>query len=69
LISAPSSIKNKAGKHDPEMHPTRKGNQCSFGMKVSVGVDKDSGLIHFLVTTAANVHDLPPAAERLHGED
>ncbi|MGB5136637.1 MAG: IS5 family transposase [Prochlorococcaceae cyanobacterium] len=30
---------------------------------------KDSGLIHSVVTTAANVHDLTPAAELLHGEE
>jgi IS5 family transposase len=27
LIAAPSSTKNKAGKRDPEMHQTKKGNQ------------------------------------------
>jgi transposase, IS5 family len=32
-------------------------------------VDKDSGLIHSIVTTAANDHDLTPAAELLHGEE
>jgi IS5 family transposase len=32
-------------------------------------VDKDSGLIHSIVTTAANVHDLIPAAELLHSGD
>jgi len=37
-------------------------------MKVNAGVDKDSGLIHSVVVTAANVHDLTPAAELLHGE-
>ena len=46
LIAAPSSTKNKAGKRDPEMHQTKKGNQWYFGMKVHAGVDKDSGLIH-----------------------
>ena len=40
-----------------------------FGMKVHIGVDKDSGLIHSVVTTAANVHDLTPAAELLHGNE
>ncbi len=69
LIAAPSSTKNKEGTRDPEMHQTKKGNQCSFGMKVHAGVDKDSGLIHSLVTTAANVHDLTPAAELLHGDE
>ena len=38
-------------------------------MKVHIGVDKDSGLIHSVVTTAANVHDLTPAAELLHGDE
>ena len=40
-----------------------------FGMKVHIGVDKDSDLIHSVVTTAANVHDLTPAAELLHGDE
>jgi len=69
LIAAPSSTKNKAGKRDPEMHQTKKGNQWYFGMKVHAGVDKDSGLIHSVVVTAANVHDLTPAADLLHGEE
>jgi len=30
-------------------------------------VDKDSGLIHSVVNTAANVHDITSAAELLHG--
>ena len=38
-------------------------------MKVHAGVDKDSGLIHSVVITAANVHDLTPAAELLHGDE
>ncbi len=51
------------------MHQTKKGNQRYFGMKVHLGVDKDSDLIHSVVTTAANVHDLTPAAELLHGDE
>jgi IS5 family transposase len=69
LIAAPSSTKNKEGKRDPEMHQTKKGNQWYFGMKVHAGVDKDSGLIHSVVVTAANVHDLTPAADLLHGDE
>ena len=69
LIAAPSSTKNKEGKRDPEMHQTKKGNQWYFGMKVHAGVDKDSGLIHSVVVTAANVHDLRPAADLLHGDE
>ena len=77
LNAAPSSTKNKEGKRDPEMHQTKKGNQWyhryaegfAYGMKVHAGVDKDSGLIHSVVVTAANVHDLTPAAELLHGDE
>jgi IS5 family transposase len=69
LIAAPSSTKNKAGKRDPEMHQTKKSNQWYFGMKVHICVDKDSGLIHSVVATAANVHDLTPSSVLLHGEE
>ena len=69
IIAAPSSTKNKAGERDPVMHQTKKGNQWYFGMKVHLGVDSENGLIHSVETTAANVHDLTPAAELLHGEE
>jgi IS5 family transposase len=32
-------------------------------------VYKDSGLIHSVVVTAANVHDLTPAADLLHRDE
>ena len=38
-------------------------------MKVHIGVDSESGLIHSVETTAANVHGLTPAADLLHGEE
>jgi transposase, IS5 family len=38
-------------------------------MKAHIGVDKDSGLIHSMETTAANVPDLTPAADLLHGDE
>jgi hypothetical protein len=38
-------------------------------MKAHAGVDKDSGLIHSVVVTPANVHDLTPAAQRLHADE
>jgi transposase, IS5 family len=69
LIAAPSSTKNKAGQRDPDMHQACKGKQWHFGMKVHIGVDKDTGLIHSVETTAANVHDLTPAVDLLHGEE
>jgi len=38
-------------------------------MKVHIGVDSESGLIHSVETTAANVHDLTPAADLLRCEE
>lgn len=69
LIAAPSSNRNKEGKHDPEMHQTKKGNQWNCGMKVHLGVNKVSGLLDSVVTTAANLHDLTTAAQLLHGDE
>ena len=69
IIAAPSSTKNEKRERDPEMHQTCKGKQWHFGMKVHIGVDSESGLVHSVETTAANVHDLTPAAELLHGEE
>lgn len=69
LIAAPSSTKNKEGERDPEMHQTKKGNQWHFGMKAHIGVDADSGLVHTVVGTAANVNDVTQAAKLVHGEE
>lgn len=69
LIHAPSSTQNSSGERDPEMHQTKKGNQWFFGMKAHIGVDADSGLVHAVVGTAANVHDLTPVDELLHGNE
>jgi IS5 family transposase len=69
LIAAPSSTKNDSGERDPEMKPTRKGNQWYFGMKAHIGVDAASGLVHTVVGTSANVNDLNVAAALLHGDE
>ena len=60
LIAAPSSTRNATGTRDPEMHQTRKGKQWHHGMKLHIGVDKDTGLTNSAVVTAANVHDKHP---------
>jgi IS5 family transposase len=69
LIAAPSSTKNKDAERDPEMHQTKKGNQWHFGMKAHIGVDAESGLVHTVIGTAANVNDVTQAAGLLHGEE
>jgi len=69
LIAAPSSTKNASGERDPEMSSTKKGNQWYFGMKAHIGVDAESGLVHTVEGTAANVHDIVKADALLHGEE
>jgi IS5 family transposase len=54
---------------DPEMHQTKKGNQWYFGMKAHIGVDEASGLVHSVVTTAANVADVTQVGQLLHGRE
>jgi IS5 family transposase len=67
IIAAPSSTKNQEGKRDSEMHQVKKGNQWHFGMKAHVGSDADSGLVHTVIGTAANVADINCAQALLHG--
>jgi IS5 family transposase len=58
IIPAPSSTKNRGKKRNPEMSSTRKGNKWYFGMKVHVGVDAKSGLVHTVEVTTAKDHDV-----------
>jgi transposase, IS5 family len=69
IIAAPSSTKNASGTRDPQMHQTKKGNQWHFGMKAHIGVDSDSGLVHHVECTAANVADVTQAHKLLHGRE
>jgi transposase, IS5 family len=69
IIGAPSSTKNKKRERDPEMHQTKKGNEWHFGMKAHIGVDAQSGLVHSVVGTAANVADVACAHQVLHGQE
>ena len=67
IIEAPSSTKNGAGERDPQMRQTKKGNAWHFDMKVNVGVDSETGVVHSVSTTSANVHDVTEAHRLLHG--
>lgn len=69
IIAAPSSTKNEEKARDPEMHQTKKGNQWYFGMKAHIGVDTHSGLVHTVVTTAANEADVTVVEDLLHGKE
>lgn len=69
ILHASGSTKNAEKAWDPEMHQTRKGKQWSFGMKVHVGCDLSSGLVHTMVTTAANAADVAVGAACLRGDE
>jgi IS5 family transposase len=69
IISAPSSTKNRSGTRDPEMHQTKKGKNWFFGMKAHIGADRDSGLVHTVIGTAANVSDVTVGNDLLHGDE
>jgi len=69
LIAAPPSTKNQEQSRDPQMHQSKKGKQWYFGMKVHIGVDSDTGLVHSASVTAGNVHDSHELPNLLHGEE
>ena len=69
LIAAPPSVKNRDQARDPDMHQTKKGNQWHFGMKAHIGADADSGIVHTVVATPANVNDVTQAHALLHGRE
>ena len=69
FLEASSSTKNKEGQRDPEMHQAKKGEDWHFGAKVHNGVDAESGLVHTVVITPANVHDVTVAGQLLHGQE
>ena len=69
ILDAPASTKNRAQARDPEMHQVKKGNQWYFGMKAHIGVDAATGLVHSVVTTAANVADITQVPRLLHGAE
>jgi len=69
LIAAPPSTKNQEKSRDSEMHQTKKGNEWHFGMKLHIGADSATGLVHSASVTAANVHDSHEVSNLLHGNE
>ena len=51
------------------MRQTKKGNNYHFGMKAHIGVNADSGVVHTVISTQANVHDVTQALDLLHGQE
>ena len=69
FIGAPSSAKNGKKERDPDAHSAKKGNVRHFGYKARIGAGKDSGLLHTIKATPANVHDVTVASVLLTGEE
>ena len=69
LVAAPSSTKNRKKERDPDAHQVKKGNQWYFGYKGHIGVDRNTGLVNKVETTAANVHDTAPVPDLLEGTE
>jgi len=42
---------------NPEKHQAKEGDEWYFGMKTHLGVDRDSGMLHTAISTAANVSE------------
>lgn len=55
IIVTPSSTRNAAGEHDPQMGQTWSGEQWYFGMNSHVDVDGRSKVVHAVAVTPANV--------------
>ena len=51
------------------MQQTKKTNQWHFGMEAHIGVGADSGLVHSVIGTAANIHNITYASGLLHSEE
>lgn len=69
IIPAPSSTKNRKKERDPEAHQVKKGNAWYFGYKAHIGVDKETGLVHHMTVTGANVHDVTVVSKLLTGKE
>ena len=69
FIEAPSSTKNQKKERDSDDHSAKKGNTWHFGYKAHIGVDRETGLVHHVKTTAANEHDVTAVSDLMHGEE
>lgn len=69
FIESPSSTKNRAHARDPDAHSAKKGNTWHFGYKAHAGADGHSGLVHTVITTAANVADIKIGKDCVRRDD
>ena len=69
LIHAAPSTQHRDKTRDPDLHQTQKGNQGHFGMKIHVGADVESGVVHTVSVTPANVADVTELPDLLREDD
>lgn len=69
IHEAPKSVRNASGERDPEMASTKKHGDWHFGAKSHIGVDAQTGLIHSVEVTPANVHDITVAHKLIREDD
>lgn len=69
IFAAPPSTKNREKKRNPDAHSVKKGNIWHFGYKAHIGVDRDTGLVHHIEVTGANVHDVAVVPQLLTREE
>ena len=69
LIAAPTSTKKNDKARDPEMHSSKKGKQCYFGMKAHIGADAESRLVHSMRGIAGHVADVAEVNTLLHCQE
>jgi IS5 family transposase len=69
IIAAPSSTKNSTGKRDPENASDEEGQSVVLRHESPYRRDADSGLVHSVIGTAANVGDVTQADALLHGQE
>ena len=61
--------RTRARRATPRCTRPRRATQWHFGMKAHIGVDAESGLVHSVIGTTANVSDITQAGALLHGEE
>ena len=69
IIAAPSSTQKAYGERDPAMHQIKVGQHWRFGVKVQVGVDSQSKVIHAVAVTPANTANGDVKGQPFHGQE
>lgn len=69
IIAAPSSTKNREKKRDRMRTRRRKATRGTSAIRAHIGVDRETGLVHHVEVTGANVHDVTVVPALLNGSE